>query len=283
MPNYSYEPLNDHIYRIKDAFGAAMYLVIGKKRAALIDTGYGLTGLRSLVERLTDLPVTVLLTHGHIDHALGIFEFEDIYMHPADLETFAVHSDWSYRMEFLKGGGMKPEDFEFQSVRPIQFQPVSDDQLFDLGDLHIRACHTPGHTKGMTMYLFVEDRIMLFGDGCGPNTMIMEDCSGRLIDYYESLQRIKGLSGEYDRILRNHGTYESPLSLLDHVMEVCRRILAGTDDHFLLPERMQKMFVSGLNPVPLSYSARAMKPGPKGPVFTDGDYEGNINYREDKV
>ena len=283
MQNYTYEALNDHIYRIKDAFGVAMYLVIGRERTALIDTGYGLTGLRELVESLTSLPVTVLLTHGHIDHALGIFEFDDPYMNLLDEETFATHSDWNYRVQFLHDKGYEPEDFSFQRVRPVCFHPIEDGQVFDLGGLHLKAYYAPGHTKGMTMFLFVEDRIMLFGDACGPNTMIMEDCSGQLSDYYKSLLVVKAHENEYDRIIRNHGTCESPKELLDSVMSICKRILDGTDARCLLPDTMQRMFISKLDPVPLSYSARAMRVVGEEVIFADDLPEGNINYRIDKV
>lgn len=283
MSNFRYEEINSHLYRIYDALGVAMYLAVGHDRAALIDTGYGLTGLREQVESLTKLPVAVLLTHGHLDHALGIYEFDEIYMHPADQDTYAIHSAPDFRQRFFDNQGTNVDSYAFQLARPVNFLPVTDGQVFDLGGLHIKAYHTPGHTKGMTMYLFVEDRMMLFGDGCGPNTMIMEDCSGTIGEYYKSLETVKAHEQEYDRVLRNHGTCESPKELLDNVMEVCRRILAGTDDHILLPEQMQTMFVSKLDPVPLSYSARAVKMTENGLIYADGFGEGNVNYRQDKV
>ena len=281
--NYTCEAVNDHIYRIKDAFGVAMYLVIGKERAALLDTGHGFTGLRALVESLTPLPVTVLLTHGHIDHALGVFEFDEVYMNPLDEETFSIHSDQTFRADFFSSRGVCMKKLDLQPVRPVRFLPIVDGQVFDLGGLHLKAYHTPGHTKGMTMFLFVEDRMMLFGDGCGPNTMIMEDCSGSLREYYGSLQTVKAHESEYDRVLRNHGACESPKELLDNVMALCTRILDGTDAKCPLPDFMQRMFVSRLDPVPPSYSARPIEVSGNDVVFTDDLPEGNINYRADKV
>ena len=47
-----------------------MYLVTGSERAALIDTGLGMSGdLNKVVRSLTNKPVICLLTHCDPDHA----------------------------------------------------------------------------------------------------------------------------------------------------------------------------------------------------------------------
>ena len=71
-------------YAINEAGMAAMFLVVGEKRALLIDTGVGMTDLKSLIAQLTDLPYDVVLTHGHMDHAGGAAQFDQVYIHPAD-------------------------------------------------------------------------------------------------------------------------------------------------------------------------------------------------------
>ena len=57
-----------------------MYLLEGKEKALLLDTGYGAGNLRAFVEKLTDKPVIVANTHYHPDHAAGNGEFEEAYM-----------------------------------------------------------------------------------------------------------------------------------------------------------------------------------------------------------
>ena len=67
-----------------------MYLLEGKYGALLIDTGWGSGTLRAYVEKLTSKPITVALTHGHLDHAGGCGEWESVRMHSgaeADLKT----------------------------------------------------------------------------------------------------------------------------------------------------------------------------------------------------
>ena len=70
---------------ITDLSGVHCFLVEGRDKALLIDTMTGLRGLPAFVATLTDLPVEVALTHGHMDHAGGVFEFGRCYIHPADI------------------------------------------------------------------------------------------------------------------------------------------------------------------------------------------------------
>ncbi len=91
------EKVTDRITRIFAFNTELMYLVEGSRRAVLIDTGSGFGSLKSCVDRLTDKPVTVLLTHGHTDHALGAAEFDEVYINPADEKAYNIHSDKALR------------------------------------------------------------------------------------------------------------------------------------------------------------------------------------------
>ena len=72
------EEINPCLVRITDVADTHFYLIRGDRKAALLDTGVGCGDLRSLVERLTDKPLIVLITHGHIDHAMGAGQFENV-------------------------------------------------------------------------------------------------------------------------------------------------------------------------------------------------------------
>ena len=63
MLKFKTERVTDTITRI-DAFNTEqMYLIEGRERAALIDTGSGFGDLKGCVEELTQKPLIVLLTH----------------------------------------------------------------------------------------------------------------------------------------------------------------------------------------------------------------------------
>jgi hydroxyacylglutathione hydrolase len=61
--------LNENTWIINFMNGSQnMYLLEGREKALLIDTGWGAGNLRALVEKLTSKPVIVTNTHGHLDH-----------------------------------------------------------------------------------------------------------------------------------------------------------------------------------------------------------------------
>ena len=84
MEFFQVQELGDGIFCLKDLSTVEMYLVVGEQRAALLDTGTGIGDLAGAVRGLTNKPVEVYLTHGHVDHAGGIYSFDRVHVHPAD-------------------------------------------------------------------------------------------------------------------------------------------------------------------------------------------------------
>ena len=76
--------IGEGIWSISGSANDQMYLVQGRDKALLVDTGMGVGDLAGLVRSLTSLPVMVVNTHGHPDHAGGNGGFDEVYLHPAD-------------------------------------------------------------------------------------------------------------------------------------------------------------------------------------------------------
>ena len=283
MSLFSHEQISPRLLRIREASFTAVYLVLGDDKVALLDTGIGLGSLRSYIGTVCPRPVDlVILTHGHLDHANGAGEFQDVpvYLNPQDKELMRRHVDVDKRTEYTAQGwqrmGRTPPVFSPADVIPAydpeRTLPLLDGQRFDLGGISVEAIHAPGHTQGMTMLLLPEERTVLFGDGCGVGVLLVEDCCSTVAAYRESLLHVKPYEARYDRVIRNHGSCESPKELLDNVIAVCDDILAGTDDR--VPA--QAPIECGA-PV---YLAKATRPGTQDRL--DGK-EGNILYTANKI
>ena len=267
------------MYRIVDPLGVAMYLVCGSRRAALLDTGCGVPGLAAVVRQITNLPVTVLLSHGHVDHAMGAGEFGSAHMNLMDLPVYRAHAAISYRQRFVAGCGFSNIELE-PHLEERALKPLRGGDVFDLGGVTVEAYAVPGHTHGSMIFLVPEERAAMFGDACGPGTILLEDWSTDVKTYRRALESVRVLDGRYDRIVRNHGTYESPVFLLETVIEVCDAILSGHDDRVPLPPSCMDLLP---RPAALpAYRAIRTMVTRQGEVRVDGR-EGNVSYRADKA
>ena len=75
-----------------------MDLIIGREKALLIDTGNGYADIAEAVRKVTQLPLIVVNTHGHLDHTCGNYFFDqEIYIHPDDIELCKKHNSVEMR------------------------------------------------------------------------------------------------------------------------------------------------------------------------------------------
>lgn len=81
--DYPIRKIADDTYMISDFGIANCYLLIGEERALLIDCGLGIGDIKGAVEKITDKPITVVATHGHVDHAGGDGQFEKFTSTPS--------------------------------------------------------------------------------------------------------------------------------------------------------------------------------------------------------
>ena len=101
MVTFHSEKISAKITRIYAPGGEQMYLIEGTEKAALIDSGSGVGDLRAFVKTLTDRPLMVLLTHNHIDHAMGTAQFETVYISTVDKNHFDLDDADRDRRKYL--------------------------------------------------------------------------------------------------------------------------------------------------------------------------------------
>lgn len=234
MVNFTEEVITEHLSRIYGLGDACMYFVKGENSGLLIDTAYGVGDLRGYIESIWTKPYEVLITHGHADHVNGVDQWDEVYMNSKDIELFNIKTDIALRRTMLKRTVPDIDSYsddEFFVGFHGKWLELEEGKVFDLGGVHVEAIHAPGHTQGIMTLLIHEDRIMMFGDACGVSTFLFKPESSTVEVYKNTLYKLKSLSDKYDRILRQHGSCESPMSLVDENIEVANEILEGKDDH----------------------------------------------------
>ncbi len=233
MRDFRTTALAPRITRIKAPCGEMMYLLEGEEKAALIDSGTGYGSLLAVVRRLTDKPVILLLTHGHIDHAMGTGEFSQVWMSPRDLDIYRLHSSAAFRQAELKnapGGGADVPEMR-PAADPNRLRPLAEGDVFDLGGVSLEAFACPGHTPGSMVFLCREERVLFSGDAFSNSTLILGFGCLTVEEYLESLLAlIPKLGDSFDRVFEAHSTGELPKGILLGVAEVCRDVLLGKSE-----------------------------------------------------
>ena len=230
--NFTAQRLPNGVTEITDLSGVHCFLVEGRDKALLIDTMTGLRGLPAFVATLTDLPVEVALTHGHMDHAGGVFAFGRCYIHPADIPMLDGRT-LPARVGYVRGQlppGEAPEESAFVPDGPVEFVPLKAGDKLDLGGRALEVLHVPGHTRGSLCYLDTASGDFFAGDACNNNTLLMMDVSATIEEYLEALLALKERQGDIRRFYLFHGPSLQDKSCIDDNIQCCRDILAGTDD-----------------------------------------------------
>lgn len=216
--------------------GVNCYLVEGDERAALIDGLAGAGSLKAFVRELTELPVTLLNTHGHVDHIGADFEYGEAYVHPADIELLYRHADQEMRYAYARGGMRHaPEGFALHlddvvAPRAIKTHPLCEGQLFDLGGVVLETICVPGHTRGSVVFLDRGSRTLFSGDACNVSTLLYGEEATSVEEYRESMEHLKEFQPSFDAMFGGHGFGPESSVLVDEAIELCDEIMAGTDD-----------------------------------------------------
>ena len=220
---YQIEKLNDQTWLIEEydeKASAYMYLLTGAEKALLIDTGFGTIPLRKICENLTTLPVTVALSHGHVDHIGGTGAFEEVWLAKEDSELYAEHSKEKVRQIFTK-----------DELLPVKERCsyFTDEMEFELGDRAIKVVKTPGHSVGSVCFLDEKNRWMFTGDTCcKAHVLLQMEYAATMQEYRRSLQTLISLENRYDITWPGHHSKPVEKQVIYDFLTAVDGILKGT-------------------------------------------------------
>lgn len=194
------------------------YLVCGREQAVLIDALESAQGVLDQCRKLTELPLSLAVTHGHFDHAgKGLDEFLSaglpVYMDPVDIPTL----EETRGCTFAEG----------------TFRPYPSCGVMKLGGVELEILSVPGHTVGSKVFLDRARGMLFTGDAVGSGVFWMQlpHCAPLHV-LKESLDelclKIDGIDGL--KVFGGH-VNQAPCQLtrayIDQVRTAVQRVLSG--------------------------------------------------------
>ena len=196
------------------------YLVYSSNEILIFDPGSPYedeqAALAAMVDELRVEGRTVrgiILTHLHPDHVGGV---NALRMHFAGNTTVAAHRQ------------------TVEALPDIRFdQTIEDGSVIELtGEpaIQLRAMHTPGHARGHLCFHDSKRGILLTGDNIvGFGSVLIDPPQGNMIEYLESLERLRALKG-LTILFGGHGPaiaspYEKIDEYVNHRLEREEKIL----------------------------------------------------------
>ena len=260
-------------YAINEFGMITFFVLAGRERGLVIDCGCASFDAKSLIDHLCPVPYDVAITHAHGEHCNGMGFFDQVWMHPLEMDAagdmdqifdrmYHNSSIWEgtarrhYHVPLPDGSiwtypaqdrGAK-NFYDFKNIDFTEFNhfpeflPLQDGQEFRLdSSRRIKVIHLPGHTPGHCAFLDLDQRILFSGDGCCPNLNVR---GTDVQTAYRGLLNLNRHRQKFDRVYCSHTASGAdtaglslPPSIVDDCLEACRSLLDGTgvvsEQHFV--------------------------------------------------
>lgn len=189
--------------------------VAGRDCDLLVDTGLGVASLAEAAADLFDKPLTVVLTHCHMDHAGGAHEFGTCCIHAAEAQALADASNhlpldvavysaddlaWFAGIGYdISGGlmtaiphtGFDPATHVMQAAQATRL--IGEGDIVDLGDRAFEVLHLPGHSPGSIALWEASSGMLFSGDAIYDGALLDQIPGSDIQAYVRSLERLRDL------------------------------------------------------------------------------------------
>lgn len=166
------QKLRDNIWAIDQGF-VRCFLIVGKTRALLFDTGAEPCDLMGIIRSVTDREIVLVQSHGDGDHTANSCLFPEIFAHPAEYDVIL-----RFRPE-LEG----------------RLRPVKEGDVFDLGGQILEVIEAPGHTPGSICLLDREHRELFSGDTISLGPVFLFGGHRDIRTFRKTLDKLEELGG----------------------------------------------------------------------------------------
>lgn len=199
----------------KSSQGNSCFLIIGDQKAILFDSGSGeqrKQKISRITDSLTQLPVSLILSHFHFDHIGNIGEFDQIGIPAVEGLANRIQADSLLQLseqEVLRG----------DRVLIKVSQLLHLDEQIDLGNREIMILHTPGHSSESVTIMDMDSKYIFAGDLVYNGLLLVNDCES----YVNSVSRVMEKSEPDYRVFGSHGIPEVRYDKLSKVVEALEK------------------------------------------------------------
>jgi glyoxylase-like metal-dependent hydrolase (beta-lactamase superfamily II) len=221
------------IYEPHQSEETISYLIVGRTRALLFDTGMGIGDLKGVTAELTRLPVVVLNSHTHNDHVGDNWQFDTVYgMDTGFSRRNAQGSRAAAQTEIAPGEicGDLPAGFDAKAyaTRPWKIAAyVHDGEWIDLGGRRLQILATPGHTPDAISLFEPGDGLLFTGDTFYPGTIWIYRPETDLGAYDRSVRRLAALAPQAKLLLGAHNVPMASPTVLAQLVTAFETVRAG--------------------------------------------------------
>lgn len=177
-----------------------MWLLHGRDRNLLIDSGMGLRPLKPEIAALGEKPVAAVCTHCHFDHIGCAHEFDTRLGHRREADDYAIpDNDRSCAANWLSAELLTALPHEGYDLRSFSLKPapltgyLDEGDMLDTGDRVFNVFHLPGHSPGSIALYERATRILFSGDVIYDGMLIDNAWHSDSGAYEASLRRLKEL------------------------------------------------------------------------------------------
>ena len=180
------------------------YLILGRKKALLLDALAAPCDLMGLVRSVTDKPLYFCLTHTDADHTANAAAFPIQYLHA---EEAAIYTP----------------------AEGCETVTLQDGDYFDLGGKDLEVVHIPGHTPGSIALLDRLRKHLFVGDSVSRAPVYMFGEKRNMERYISSLRRLQSMAEDraFNVLLPAHGPMPVYPEVITELLECAEGIQKG--------------------------------------------------------
>lgn len=206
------------------------YLIVGKNKALLFDTGMGISNIKKVIRQITSLPVLVVNSHTHFDHIGGNYQFDTIAL--LDHKFSLGNAKRGFSQKYMFGAYKKtsfiknpPYSFLFSKYNVNSFtwtKTIHNYEELVIDPFVFTVIHTPGHSPDSICLYEKNEKILLSGDTLYPGNIYLHLKESNIADYTKSIEKLTKLS--ISKIFPAHNKFDFNTKHLPKIYEALLNI-----------------------------------------------------------